>query len=296
MLTDLRVDRRDHGVVLVTLDAPDRRNAMSTAMTASWGAVMADLRTDASVRCVVVTGAGSAFCAGGDTAWLAGEPGATVDSLRMRMLPFYRTWLAIRELEVPTIAAINGPAIGAGLCMALACDLRYAATGAKLAVPFTGLGMHPGMAATWLLPEVVGLAAARELLLTGRTVAGEEAVALGLVNRAFHPEKLLDEVLDIAAACRREGAGRHPADHHGVAVGPPGEHRGRPAVGGPRAAGDAGDRRPSGRPGRAARTARSALHRSLAALRSPLVCLVADRQASERGRRCPFPPRSTTTP
>lgn len=198
MLTDLRVDRRDGGVVVVTLDAPDRRNAMSTGMTASWGAVMADLRTDGSVRCVVVTGAGSAFCAGGDTAWLAGEPGATVDSLRARMLPFYRTWLAIRELEVPTIAAINGPAIGAGLCMALACDLRYAATGAKLAVPFTGLGMHPGMAATWLLPEVVGAAVARELLLTGRAVAGEEAVGLGLVNRVFDAEKLLDEVLDIA--------------------------------------------------------------------------------------------------
>ena len=74
------------------------------------------------------------------------------------MLPFYRTWLAVRDLEVPTIAAVNGAAIGAGLAVALACDLRYAAEDAKLGVPFTALGMHPGMATTYLLPEVAGLA------------------------------------------------------------------------------------------------------------------------------------------
>ena len=109
-------------------------------------------------------------------------PDASVDELRERMLPFYRTWLAVRDLEVVTIAAINGPAIGAGLALALACDLRYAAEDAKLAVPFTALGMHPGMATTWLLPEVAGLAVAREMLLTGRVVTGAEAVRLGLVN------------------------------------------------------------------------------------------------------------------
>ena len=105
------------------------------------------------MRVVVVTGEGTAFCSGGNTGWIASEPDAEVDYLRTRMLAFYRAWLSIRKLEVPTIAAVNGPAIGAGLCLALACDIRYAAAGARLGAPFVKLGMNPGMAATYLLPE-----------------------------------------------------------------------------------------------------------------------------------------------
>jgi enoyl-CoA hydratase len=114
------------------------------------------------------------------------------------MLPFYRAWLSIRALEVPTIAAVNGPAIGAGLCLALACDLRYAAAGAKLGVPFVKLGMHPGMGGTHLLPEVVGDAHARDLLLTGRVVDADEALRIGLVSRVLDPATFLDDVLEIA--------------------------------------------------------------------------------------------------
>lgn len=197
-LTDLRVDRPADGVALVTLDLPDRRNTMSGAMTASWGRAMAALRVDRSVRVVVVTGAGSAFCSGGDLSWIGSEPDATVDDLRHRMHAFYRTWLAVRELDVPTIAAVNGAAVGAGLAVALACDLRYAAEDARLGVPFTSLGMHPGMATTWLLPEVAGLAVAREMLLTGRMLSGSEAAALGLVNRAVPSGSVLDEALTVA--------------------------------------------------------------------------------------------------
>jgi enoyl-CoA hydratase/carnithine racemase len=196
---DLSVERRDDGVVLVWLDNPDKRNAMSDAMTASWSRLMADLRTDRDARALLVTGAGTAFCSGGDTGWIGGEPDASVDHLRSRMIGFYREWLSVRDLEIPTIAAVNGAAIGAGLCLALACDLRYAAPQAKLGAPFTSLGMHPGMAATWLLPEVVGLAAARELLLTGRIVQGEEARDLGLVNRLLPEDGFVDAALDIAA-------------------------------------------------------------------------------------------------
>lgn len=194
----LLVERADDGVAVVTLNLPDRRNAMTAELTGAWVSAMARLRADRGLRCVVVTGAGSAFCAGGDLGWLGAEPDATVDELRARMAPFYAAWLAIRELEVPTVAALNGAAVGAGLVLALACDLRYAAPEAKLAVPFTRLGLHPGMATTWLLPEVVGLAAARELLLTGRVVTGTEAVGLGLVNRTFPAESLRDEVRAIA--------------------------------------------------------------------------------------------------
>jgi len=201
----LRVDRRDDGVVVLTLALPDRRNAMTGELTAAWGQTIAAMRGDRSVRCVVVTGEGSAFCAGGDLSWLAESPDLSVDTIRDRMLPFYRTWLSIRELEAPSIAAINGHAVGAGLCLALACDIRYAARTAKMSAPFTQLGMHAGMAATYLLPEAVGAAAARDLLLTGRTVDGEEALRLGLVSAVYDAEQVLDSSL--AAAARIAGAG-----------------------------------------------------------------------------------------
>ena len=195
----LRVERPSDGVALLVLDNPDQRNAMSDAMTEAWSAAVRDVAGDPTVRAVVVTGEGSAFCSGGDTSWIAGDPDATVDDLRRRMLPFYRAWLAIRSLEVPSIAAVNGAAIGAGLCLALACDIRYAATSARLGVPFVKLGMHPGMAATWSLPEVVGHAAARDLLLTGRLVGADEALRLGLVSRVIDDATFRDEVLAVAA-------------------------------------------------------------------------------------------------
>lgn len=195
----LRVSRPSEGVVLLTLSNPDQRNAMSDPMTNAWVRTVQELRADESVRCVVVTGEGSAFCSGGDPRWIAGEPDAPVHRLRDRMLGFYRAWLSVRDLEVPTIAAINGPAVGAGLCLALACDLRYAAASARMSVPFVKLGMHAGMAATYTLPNVVGEAHARDLLLTGRMVGAEEAFRIGLVSRVTPDEEFLDSVLATAA-------------------------------------------------------------------------------------------------
>jgi enoyl-CoA hydratase/carnithine racemase len=197
-LTHLRLERPSPGVARVVLDNPDQRNAMSEQMTRSWVRAIEELATDREVRVVVVTGAGSAFCSGGDPRWIASEPDASVDRLRTRMIAFYRAWLSIRSLEVPTIAAVNGPAVGAGLCLALACDLRYAAAGATLSAPFVRLGMNPGMASTYLLPEVVGAAAARELLLTGRSADADEALRLGLVNRVFAADDFAAEVDAVA--------------------------------------------------------------------------------------------------
>ncbi len=188
----------DDGVVVVTLSQPDRRNAMSDRMSEAWPELMGALRTDPSVRAVVITGAGRAFCSGGDHAWIGSQPDATVEQLRERMLGFYRGWLSIRALEVPTIAAVNGAAVGAGAALALACDLRYAAASARFAVPFSALGLHPGMATTWLLPEVVGMAAARDLLLTGRVVDSEEMLRLGLTSSVSGDDGFLDGVLRAA--------------------------------------------------------------------------------------------------
>jgi enoyl-CoA hydratase/carnithine racemase len=197
-LTHLRLERPAPGVARLVLDNPSQRNAMTAQMTRSWTEAIDELATDEDVRVVVVTGAGTAFCSGGDPKWIASEPDASVDRLRSRMIAFYRAWLAIRLLEVPTIAAVNGPAVGAGLCLALACDVRYAAAGATLSAPFVRLGMNPGMAATYLLPNVVGDANARELLLTGRSVDADEARQLGLVSRVFADEDFAAQVQEVA--------------------------------------------------------------------------------------------------
>jgi enoyl-CoA hydratase/carnithine racemase len=197
--TPLRVHRHDDGVVVLQLDLPERRNAMTVELTAAWEREVAAVRADRSVRCVVVTGEGAAFSAGGDLSWIVADPDFTVDQQRDRMLAFYRAWLSIRELEVPVLAAVNGPAIGAGLCLALACDLRYGTEATVFSVPFAALGLHPGMAATWLLPMAVGLPRARELFFTGRTVAAAEAASIGLLNGVLPADRLLADVLDIAS-------------------------------------------------------------------------------------------------
>lgn len=194
----LLVERRPDGIAVLTLNDPGRRNAMSDEMTAAWKTAIEELRADTRLRCVVLTGTGGAFSSGGDLSWLADTNAVAVPALRDRMLAFYRTWLTIRGLEVPTIAAVNGHAVGAGLCLALACDLRYAASDAKLLAPFTALGLHPGMAATWLFPEVAGLPLAREMLLAGRVLTGDEAARHGLVNRAVPRDDVLAEALTVA--------------------------------------------------------------------------------------------------
>lgn len=205
-LEHLRLDRRDDGVAVLTLDLPERRNMMSAPMTASWGRAIAHLAADAELRCVVVTGAGPAFCSGGDTSWIGADRDADVATLRQRMIGFYRQWLVLRDLEVPTVAAVNGAAVGAGLALALACDLRVVAEDARLGVPFTALGMHAGMATTWSLPDVAGLAVARDLLLTGRMVDGVEAGRLGIASRVVPAQ----EVLDVALAMAADVAARAP--------------------------------------------------------------------------------------
>jgi enoyl-CoA hydratase len=200
-LQHLSVERQPAGIegaVLVTLDLPDRRNAMSEPMTDSWQRVMAALRREADLRVVVVTGRGRAFCAGGDFSWIGAKPGASVPELRERMLAFYGTWLSVRELEVPTVAAVNGAAIGAGLAIALACDVRVVAEDARLAAPFTSLGIHPGMATTWLIRRAAGDTVARDMLLTGRALTGAEGVACGLMSRAVPGEQVLESALEVA--------------------------------------------------------------------------------------------------
>lgn len=178
------LDRPADGVRRVTLNRPEVRNAMTPELTEAWTAALDEVEADPTVRVVVVTGAGPAFCAGADLSWLDQADGevATPGRLRDRMLPFYRAWLRPRRLAVPVVAAVNGPAIGAGLCLALACDLRYAGPDTVFSAPFVHIGTHGGMAATWLLPEAVGTVRARDMLYTGREVSGARAVEWGLAT------------------------------------------------------------------------------------------------------------------
>jgi len=197
---------REAGVVTLTLNRPDVRNAMNLELTDAFVAAVEGLGADPEVRAVVVTGAGSAFCSGGDLSWINPGPGASIPAMRDKMRAFYRKFLGVRDLDVPVIAAINGHAIGAGLCLAMACDIRLAAEDARLAAPFTRLGMHPGMAATYLLTRLVGTANAAEMLFTGRTIDGREAQRIGLVNRVVGA----NELLDTAATVAREIAANAP--------------------------------------------------------------------------------------
>lgn len=171
------------GIRLLTLNRPGIRNAMTEEMTSTWNEALDAVAADAETRVLVVTGQGSSFCSGADLSWLdQGSGDVTIDRLRDRMLPFYRSWLRPRALPFPVIAAVNGVTVGAGVCLALACDLRYASHSAKFSTPFIFRGTHGGMGATWLLPEAIGVLRAREMLYTGREVKPEEALDWGLVT------------------------------------------------------------------------------------------------------------------
>lgn len=190
--------QREDGVVTLTLNRPDVRNAMTVELTDAFASAVEGIRADPSVRVVVVTGAGRAFCAGGDLGWIQPGPGASVPVMRAKMRGFYPKFLAVRTLDVPTIAAINGPAVGAGLCLAMACDIRIAAKDATLSTAFTKLGMHPGMAATYLLTRLVGTARAAELFFTATPVDAIEAERIGLVNRVVAGDELIEATTTMA--------------------------------------------------------------------------------------------------
>ncbi len=173
---------------------PQARNAMTDAMGAEVRRAVDELNADAAARVVLVRGEGEAFSAGGDFSMLAARAQLPEAENRLAMRAFYADFLSVRALRVPTVAVIAGPAIGAGLCFALACDLRVAAAGVKMAASFVRLGLHPGMGATFLLPRLCGPGAAADLLLTGRAIEAEEALRLGLVNQVH-----ARDVLDVAA-------------------------------------------------------------------------------------------------
>lgn len=175
------------GLKLFTLNHPEKLNAMTEEMGDAVSQAVATLNVlpPNELRAVVLTGAGRAFSAGGDLDFLQSRAVTDPTSNSQLMLAFYRRFLSIRNLSVPVIACINGPAIGAGLSFAMAADVRYTVHKAKLGFSFVGLGLHPGMGATHTVRAVAGEQVANRLLLSGEILSGEQAAATGLVSASL---------------------------------------------------------------------------------------------------------------
>jgi len=187
----------DDGVALLTLNRPDRLNAWTAEMERAYFGLLDECAASDDVRVIVVTGAGRGFCAGADMKDLqqlgdgeVAQQNGALEERRPQTLPL--------SIPKPILAAINGPCAGIGLVQALMCDVRFAAEGAKLTTAFARRGLIAEHGISWILPRLVGPARALDLLLSGRVVLAAEAAELGLVNRTFAPEKLLDEALAYA--------------------------------------------------------------------------------------------------
>lgn len=203
-MTDLILEEHDAGIVLLTLNLPEQRNPISDpAMIETLLGALARLDADTETRVIILTGAGSAFSSGGNLKAM-GAGGELNDPLPAKTRLNYRTGiqripLAIEAMEVPIIAAVNGPAIGAGCDLACMCDLRIASDTAKFAESFVKVGIVPGDGGAWLLPRIVGFSKACEMALTGDPIDAAEALACGLVSKIVPPQELLSEARKLAA-------------------------------------------------------------------------------------------------
>ena len=186
--------RADEAIGVITLDRPDNRNSMTPDLLDAFAAASEAARLDASIRCVVVTGTGSCFSSGADfKSTMQRDASDAAGAFAM-----YAPFLSLLEIGVPVVGALNGHAVGGGFGLSLLCDLRIGAEDAKYGANFVKLGLAPGMAISYLLPRLVGVARANELLLTGRLVDGREAEALGILNRAVPAADVLAEAMALA--------------------------------------------------------------------------------------------------
>ncbi|MGH9135765.1 MAG: enoyl-CoA hydratase-related protein [Acidimicrobiales bacterium] len=217
-LSELKVVRYkvdDSGAATVTLDRPERLNSWTARMHAEYRSVLAAAESDTAVRVIVVTGAGRAFCAGADAGalerhveageYVAGVPAGEMARPGFGVRPEYDHAFAFHfGIPKPIIAAVNGPAAGVGLVLACFCDVRFAAAGAKLTTSAPRLGLPAEYGLSWVLPRLVGIGHAADLLLSSRVVIAEEAERMGLVNRVLPPDELLAFTDEYARALATE--------------------------------------------------------------------------------------------
>jgi enoyl-CoA hydratase/carnithine racemase len=192
----LRVERRDDGIIIVTINRPHRRNALDRSTLAAGRNLIRDILYEKDARVLIVTGAGDkAFSAGAD---LKERESMTMGQVRQYIQYIRDTFTEVENLTIPVIAAINGFALGGGLELALACDIRIADPGAKMALNETSLGIIPGGGGTQRLARLIGRGMAKEMVLTARWVEAEEAVKIGLVNHVSPKGKCLDMAIEVA--------------------------------------------------------------------------------------------------
>jgi 2-(1,2-epoxy-1,2-dihydrophenyl)acetyl-CoA isomerase len=185
------------GIAVLRLNRPEKLNAMSMKMRRELGDCFFAIADDTDIRVVVLTGAGSAFCAGGDINDFQGNSSETMHTIMGRTS--HRWFRAFWNLPQPVIAAVNGPAAGGGCNLALACDLAYASSSAYFCQTFMEIGLMPDLGGAFQLPRLVGPMRAKELALFGDRVAAPEAAAMGLINAVFAADRLMDEVMQRAA-------------------------------------------------------------------------------------------------
>jgi enoyl-CoA hydratase/carnithine racemase len=182
------------------LARPDNRNSMTPELLDGFVAAMTQLRAARDVRCVIVTGAGGCFSAGADFKSVIQRDGAGAERApHEKSFAMYEPFLSVLDVEVPVIGALNGHAVGGGFGLALCCDIRIGARAAKYGANFARLGLHPGMAISYLLPRLVGVSRAAELLFTGRLVGGDEAERIGLLSSVHDGDQVLSVAREMAA-------------------------------------------------------------------------------------------------
>jgi len=201
-LNDLVRSERKGAVAILTLNRPKALNALDGDLLRALGAAVAAVVEDSDVRVLVVTGEGRAFAAGADIAQM--QAMSAVEAEAYSRLG-HGTFGALEQLEIPTIAAVNGFALGGGCELALACDWIYASTSAAFGQPEVGLGLLPGFGGTSRMVRRVGVAWAKELILAGDKIKADEALRIGLVNRLFEPEELLPKTLELADLVQARG-------------------------------------------------------------------------------------------
>jgi 2-(1,2-epoxy-1,2-dihydrophenyl)acetyl-CoA isomerase len=204
---DLRARVTDDGVAVLTMNRPERRNALSPEMTAALAATLAAVERDDAVGAVVLTGAGTAFCAGGDVKRFAAGDGGVHGGFEARLsqqrAAHRSTALRLWEMAKPTVAIVNGAAAGAGLSLALACDLRYAADSAVFTTAFAKVGLAGDFGGSWFLTRLVGPAKARELYFFADRVSAAEAERIGMVNAVLPAAELADAAMAKVTALAR---------------------------------------------------------------------------------------------
>jgi enoyl-CoA hydratase/carnithine racemase len=202
-MTDVLAHQADE-VLVLTLDRPDTMNAMTPDGMRELGERLEAAGADPGVRAVVLTGAGTAFSAGGDSAFLLDIPRMTAAAVHdVVYRSFQRPVRAMRAMDKPVIAAVNGPAVGAGCELAVAADFRLASSRARFGEVWIKIGCVPALGGMFLLPRIVGLTRATEMVMTGEIIDAEEAYRIGLVNRVVPADRLLESAMELAGRLAR---------------------------------------------------------------------------------------------